>query len=334
MSTRGSSCSSTTNCFPRSGFPVTTTGTRRSTAPMKQQAAFDALLAKAEVFYGIPDTRPAALGPAVRANPNLRWVQTMAAGGGAQVKAAGLTEDELARVVFTTSAGVHGGTLAEFAVFGVLAGAKDLPAAAVAAAGQGMAGPVGHEAGQRADRADRRARRDRQRNRPTAQGFGRDGARGQTHGRTRRARRRGAHRRRAARVDRARGRDRDHPARNRRDHRADQPRPAGGRQTRHRGGERRPRDRGRRARAGRGAAVRHGVLGVPGRLRHRATARRLAVVGDAQRARLAAHRGAQPRRGPHGSPNCSPTTYGATSTVRHCATWWTPTTSTDRGSGR
>ena len=28
---------------------------------------------------------------------------------------------------FTTSAGVHGGTLAEFAVFGVLAGAKDLP---------------------------------------------------------------------------------------------------------------------------------------------------------------------------------------------------------------
>ncbi len=93
----------------------------------EQQDAFDALLAKADVFYGIPDTRPAALAPAVRANRNLRWVQTMAAGGGAQVKAAGLTEDELARVVFTTSAGVHGGTLAEFALFGVLAGAKDLP---------------------------------------------------------------------------------------------------------------------------------------------------------------------------------------------------------------
>jgi len=92
----------------------------------RQQAAFDALLANAEVFYGIPDTRPAALRPAIRANPKLRWVQTMAAGGGAQVKAAGLTDDELARVVFTTSAGVHGGTLAEFAVFGVLAGAKDL----------------------------------------------------------------------------------------------------------------------------------------------------------------------------------------------------------------
>lgn len=93
----------------------------------EQQAAFDALLAKADILYGIPDVQPTALAAAVRANPRLRWVQTMAAGGGSSVKAAGLTDDELARVQFTTSAGVHGGTLAEFAVFGVLAGAKDLP---------------------------------------------------------------------------------------------------------------------------------------------------------------------------------------------------------------
>ncbi len=92
-----------------------------------QQAAFDNLLARADVLYGIPDTRPEALAPAVRANPSLRWVHTMAAGGGAQVKAAALTAQELDRVVFTTSAGVHGGTLAEFALMGVLAGAKDLP---------------------------------------------------------------------------------------------------------------------------------------------------------------------------------------------------------------
>ncbi len=92
-----------------------------------QQAAFDALLAEADVLYGIPDTKSEALAPAVRANPRLRWVHTMAAGGGAQVKAAGLTAEELDRVRFTTSAGVHGGTLAEFALFGVLAGAKDLP---------------------------------------------------------------------------------------------------------------------------------------------------------------------------------------------------------------
>ena len=92
----------------------------------EQQAAFDVLLAQADVFYGIPDTKSEALAPAVRANPGLRWVHTMAAGGGSQVKAAGLTADELDRVQFTTSAGVHGGTLAEFALFGVLAGAKDL----------------------------------------------------------------------------------------------------------------------------------------------------------------------------------------------------------------
>lgn len=93
----------------------------------EQQARFEALIDSAEVLYGIPDVDPAALTRAVRANPALRWVQIMAAGGGGQVAAADLTHDELQRVVFTTSAGVHGGPLAEFALFGLLAGAKTLP---------------------------------------------------------------------------------------------------------------------------------------------------------------------------------------------------------------
>ncbi|MCA1228842.1 D-2-hydroxyacid dehydrogenase [Saccharopolyspora sp. 6M] len=92
-----------------------------------QQARFEELLDSADVLYGIPDVDPAALARTVRANPRLRWVQLMAAGGGSQVQAAGLTADELARVRFTTSAGVHGDPLAEFAVFGVFAGAKRLP---------------------------------------------------------------------------------------------------------------------------------------------------------------------------------------------------------------
>lgn len=92
-----------------------------------QQESFEQLLSTADVLYGIPDTSPTLLGTAVRTNPRLRWVQTMAAGGGSQVKAAGLSGEELDRVVFTTSAGVHGPTLAEFALFGILAGAKDLP---------------------------------------------------------------------------------------------------------------------------------------------------------------------------------------------------------------
>jgi phosphoglycerate dehydrogenase-like enzyme len=92
-----------------------------------QQAEFEALVDSAEVLYGIPDVDPAALYRTVRANPALRWVQVMAAGGGSQVKAAGLSDADLARVAFTTSSGVHGGPLAEFALFGILAGAKQLP---------------------------------------------------------------------------------------------------------------------------------------------------------------------------------------------------------------
>jgi phosphoglycerate dehydrogenase-like enzyme len=92
-----------------------------------QQQAFEAMLDSAEALYGIPDVDPVALKRTVDADPALRWVHTMAAGGGGQVQAAGLTEEQLRGIVFTTSAGVHGGPLAEFAVFGVLAGAKDLP---------------------------------------------------------------------------------------------------------------------------------------------------------------------------------------------------------------
>ncbi len=98
-------------------------GYRRSPA---QQRDFESLLARADVLYGIPDVDPQLLAQAVAGNPRLRWVQTMAAGGGSSVQAAGLSAEELDRVVFTTSAGVHGHTLAEFALFGVLAGAKDL----------------------------------------------------------------------------------------------------------------------------------------------------------------------------------------------------------------
>lgn len=92
-----------------------------------EQRAFDAMVDSAEALFGIPDVDPAALARTVAANPRLRWVMTTAAGGGGQVKAAGLDRESLDRVVFTTSAGVHGGPLAEFAVFGVFAGAKDLP---------------------------------------------------------------------------------------------------------------------------------------------------------------------------------------------------------------
>jgi len=113
--------------LPPGRWPADFSGDPAFRRTARQQARFEELLDTADALYGIPDVDPAALARTVRANPGLVWVQTMAAGGGAQVRAAGLTPEELDRVRFTTSAGVHGDPLAEFAVLGVLAGAKRLP---------------------------------------------------------------------------------------------------------------------------------------------------------------------------------------------------------------
>lgn len=107
--------------------PADWSGDPAATRTPDEQQRFDAMVDSADVLFGIPDVDPAALARTVAANPALRWVMTTAAGGGAQVKAAGLSRDGLDRIAFTTSAGVHGSALAEFAVFAVLAGAKNLP---------------------------------------------------------------------------------------------------------------------------------------------------------------------------------------------------------------
>lgn len=91
------------------------------------QAKFEALVDSAEVLYGVPDENPGQLARTAGANSTLRWVQTMPAGGGGQVRAAALTPEQLERIAFSTSAGVHSQPLAEFALFGLLAGAKSLP---------------------------------------------------------------------------------------------------------------------------------------------------------------------------------------------------------------
>ncbi|HEX8508110.1 MAG TPA: D-2-hydroxyacid dehydrogenase [Propionibacteriaceae bacterium] len=92
----------------------------------EQQREFDSLVDSADALYGVPDGDSGALRRAADANANLRWVHTMAAGGGGQVKQAGLSQEQLDRIMFTTSAGVHAQPLAEFALFGLLAGAKTL----------------------------------------------------------------------------------------------------------------------------------------------------------------------------------------------------------------
>jgi phosphoglycerate dehydrogenase-like enzyme len=91
-----------------------------------QQARWDALLAEADVMFGIPADSPAQLPASVGKAPRLRWIQCTAAGAGGQVRAANLSLEDLKRVVFTTSAGVHGTTLAEFFFMGLLVLRKDL----------------------------------------------------------------------------------------------------------------------------------------------------------------------------------------------------------------
>jgi phosphoglycerate dehydrogenase-like enzyme len=85
------------------------------------------MIAGAEVLYGLPGDSPEGLARAVRGASGLRWVQASSAGAGEQVAAAGLSREELARVIVTSAAGVHAGPLAEFALLGLLAFTKDLP---------------------------------------------------------------------------------------------------------------------------------------------------------------------------------------------------------------
>lgn len=92
-----------------------------------EQRRYEEYVDSAEALFGVPDQSGKALARTVTANADLRWVHTIPAGGGAQIKAARLDQDALDRVVFTTSAGVHAQPLSEFALFGVLAGLKQLP---------------------------------------------------------------------------------------------------------------------------------------------------------------------------------------------------------------
>ena len=86
------------------------------------------LLARAEVLFGMPGGSAEGLVEAVQAGKRLRWVQGRNAGAGEQLaQAAEQAREELERVIVTTSSGVHGGPLAEFAMLGLLAFAKRLP---------------------------------------------------------------------------------------------------------------------------------------------------------------------------------------------------------------
>jgi phosphoglycerate dehydrogenase-like enzyme len=91
------------------------------------EARWRELLGRAEVLFGIPGDSAEGLAEAVTGLPRLRWVHATSAGAGELVRAAGLAPEDLERVVVTTSSGVHAVPLAEYAVLGLLAIAKELP---------------------------------------------------------------------------------------------------------------------------------------------------------------------------------------------------------------
>jgi phosphoglycerate dehydrogenase-like enzyme len=96
------------------------------------EARWRAMLQRAEVLFGIPGDSADALAVLLGDHPALRWVHATSAGAGEQVRRAGADRDALERVAVTTSSGVHAVPLAEFAILGLLAVAKDLPGLAAA----------------------------------------------------------------------------------------------------------------------------------------------------------------------------------------------------------
>ena len=93
----------------------------------EQETRFTELVAGAEIVLGYPREDPAQIAWLVRTAPRLRWVQATFAGAGQQLSAAGLSREDVERITWTSSVGVHITPLGEWALFGILALTKDLP---------------------------------------------------------------------------------------------------------------------------------------------------------------------------------------------------------------
>jgi glyoxylate/hydroxypyruvate reductase len=93
----------------------------------EQEARFTELVASAEIVLGYPREDPSQIPWLVRTAPRLRWVQATFAGAGQQLAAAGLSREDLERIVWTSSVGIHATPLGEWALLGILALTKGLP---------------------------------------------------------------------------------------------------------------------------------------------------------------------------------------------------------------
>jgi phosphoglycerate dehydrogenase-like enzyme len=113
--------------LPPPRYPADHRGDPAFRRDAQAEARWRSLLDRAEVLFGVPGDSAQDLAAVVTGLPRLRWVHATSAGAGEQVRKAGLPAEALKRVAVTTSSGVHAVPLAEFAILGLLAVAKELP---------------------------------------------------------------------------------------------------------------------------------------------------------------------------------------------------------------
>ena len=109
--------------LPPERFPADHAGDPAFKRTQEQEARYWDMLRSADVLYGFPNESPAGLAE-IASSEKLQWIQAMAAGAGGAVKAAQLSDQDLARIKITSSAGVHSLPLGEFAMMGALNGLK------------------------------------------------------------------------------------------------------------------------------------------------------------------------------------------------------------------
>jgi phosphoglycerate dehydrogenase-like enzyme len=113
--------------LPPARYPADHRGDPAFGRDAQAEARWRSLLDRAEVLFGVPGDSAEDLAAVVTGLPRLRWVHATSAGAGEQVRKADLPAEALKRVAVTTSSGVHAVPLAEFAILGLLAVAKELP---------------------------------------------------------------------------------------------------------------------------------------------------------------------------------------------------------------
>ncbi len=111
--------------LPKPRYPSDHIGPADFALDATGEKRWNEMLVRANALIGYPHESSAELARALEIGREVRFVQGTSAGMGAHVRRANLSPEVLERVRFATAAGVHGGMLAEFVFYGLLALRKD-----------------------------------------------------------------------------------------------------------------------------------------------------------------------------------------------------------------